>query len=115
VDIKFDTVRANIGQFELDSGKVLANTIQFRDLFGQKVNVNFVKGVINVINRGDLNADGVLTPADQVLMLNCAFCAACSPPLSGRDICDMNCDGLTTSSDVVLHLNRVFLGTPFPC
>jgi len=57
--------------------------------------------------KGDMTADGSLTAADVVLMLNCAFlgtgtCALC--------FADVNCDGILTAADVVGELNRVFLG-----
>lgn len=62
--------------------------------------------------RGDMNADGSLTAADGVLMLNCVFLGSgsCDPFFA-----DLNCDGNLTASDVVLELNIVFLGTPPPC
>lgn len=63
-------------------------------------------------SRGDMNGDGVLTPSDPVLMLNCVFtgtgiCAGC--------FADLNCDGALTASDVVFELRAVFLGTPISC
>ena len=77
--------------------------------------MNFVKSIVTVIKKGDLDLDGNLTSADVVLMLNGVFCSGCEPPLTGRYICDMNCDGMATSADVVLHLNATYLGFPFPC
>jgi len=62
--------------------------------------------------KGDMNATGDFTPADVVLMLNCAFLG------SGTcDLCftDVNCSADLTPADVVLELNKVFLGSPLPC
>lgn len=66
--------------------------------------------------KGDVNADGGLTPADVVLMLTCTFTetgnvfigtASCS-------LCqtDLNCDFELSPADMVQELNYVFLGTP---
>ena len=80
---------------------------------GGKIDVNFVKAVLTVTGKGDMNLDGALTSADVVLLMNCVF-AGIGPP-SGVLSCDLNCDGLATSLDVVLLLNAVFWGDPFPC
>jgi len=50
MDIKFDSASATTipGTMDIDSGKVLANTIQFVDLAGAKQDVNFVKGVLTI-------------------------------------------------------------------
>jgi hypothetical protein len=64
--------------------------------------------------KGDLNLDGVLTPADVVLILNCAFLGI-APPGVPPAACDLNCDGLLTGADVVILLNMAFLSTPPPC
>jgi hypothetical protein len=47
LDIQFDSVYGS-GQFVLDSGRVLANTIQFVSLNGRMIPVNFTKGIITV-------------------------------------------------------------------
>ncbi len=67
---------------------------------------------INCGQKGDLNADAVLTATDVVLMLNCVFlqsgnCATC--------FADANCDGGITPADTVLELLAVFVNQPFPC
>ena len=62
--------------------------------------------------QGDLNEDGVYTPADVVQELqrvflgigNSTFCMA-----------DLNCDGSLTPADVVGLLNTVFQSLPTPC
>ena len=63
-------------------------------------------------NKGDLNRDFSLTPADVVLELNCVFLAEGECLL---EIADGNCDGSLTPADVVLELNAVFLAAVFPC
>ncbi len=114
LNIKFDTVFSFPGQFELDSVTIPPNrTIEFITLQGKTVNVNFVKGTITVVNRGDLNMDGTLTAEDGVLLLNCTFLGI--PPDGGVELCDVNCDGLSTPADVVLELLAIFFGQPFPC
>ncbi len=62
--------------------------------------------------RGDVNADGSLTAADLVLMLNCAFLG-----IGSCDLCfaDVTCNGILNSVDVVVLLNAVFLGVPLDC
>lgn len=59
--------------------------------------------------KGDLNEDGILTPADVVLHLLCVF-----PRTGNCDSCkiDLNCDGTPSVSDVIVELNAVFLGIP---
>ncbi len=114
LEIKFDSVRTNLGTFELDSVKILTSRRpEFFTTQGSLVPVNFVKSTITVIPKGDLNNDGLLTPADVVLILNCVI-EGIVPPM-GAGACDVNCDGIATSADVVLELNATFLGSPFPC
>jgi hypothetical protein len=60
--------------------------------------------------RGDLNGDGILSPADVVLELNCVFLSAGNCALA-----DVNCDGQLSPTDVVLELNAVFLSVPLSC
>lgn len=62
--------------------------------------------------KGDLNFDGVVTPADVVLHLLCVFSA--EPP-GGSSACDFDCSGTNTPADVVILLNRTFSGGAFPC
>ncbi len=62
--------------------------------------------------KGDMNANGSLSAADVVLLLNCVF------SMSGNcDLCfaDVNCSGGLSAADVVLELNVVFVGAAFPC
>lgn len=66
---------------------------------------------IQVFQKGDLNQDGALAPADVVLLLNCIFLSA--PPPAGAGACDMDGGG-PSPSDVVVLLNGVFLASPLP-
>jgi len=59
--------------------------------------------------RGDLNRDGILSPTDVVLQLNCVFLSTGNCALA-----DVNCDGQLSPADVVLELNAVFLSAPLP-
>jgi len=66
--------------------------------------------------KGDVNADGGLTPADVVLMLTCAstetgnvFIGTASCSLCQADL---NCDFDLSPVDLVQELNYVFLGAP---
>lgn len=62
--------------------------------------------------RGDLNRDGILSPTDAVLELNCAFLASGD---CGLVFTDLNCDGTLSPADVVVMLGMVFLGSRSPC
>jgi len=112
IDLKFDSV-SGIGQFQIDSCKVLSGTIGIVTISGYTVPINFVKGIISVTGKGDLNKDAALTSADVVLILNCIFLNI--PPPAGTAACEMNCNGVTNLIDATILLNAVFLGEPFPC
>ncbi len=114
-ELKFDSIWAARGTFELDSSRVGSAQIFFSNTVPQDIKVNFVKSVITVAPKGDFNLDFTLTAADVTLILNCVFCSDCSPPPAGFLACDVNCDGVRSPADVVLELNAVFLYTPFPC
>ncbi len=68
---------------------------------------------INVLPKGDLSGNGILTSADVVLELNCAFLGIPPPVSSNCDNCDFDGNG-ASASDVVLLLNATFLGIPLP-
>lgn len=57
--------------------------------------------------RGDINGDGVYSPADAVALLNAVFLNQTVPDPAAADL---NCDGVLTPSDAVTELNLVFLG-----
>ncbi|MCI0406772.1 MAG: hypothetical protein L0209_12045, partial [candidate division Zixibacteria bacterium] len=66
---------------------------------------------VRVFQKGDLNRDGSLAPADVVLLLNCVFLGLLPP--AGADACDMDGGG-ASASDVVVLLNATFLADPLP-
>lgn len=112
--IKFDTVLANLGTVEIDSIKLFtSSTVNFFGPNSQQIEVNFVKSILTVALKGDMNLDGMLTPTDAVAHLTCVFLG--NDPPSGTETCDFNCDGLGTPSDVILLWNSIFFGDPFPC
>jgi|GEM_PF-5900932 len=47
-EIKFDSVRSNAGQIELDTARIFENYSSFAGYKGTNVKVNFVKGIITV-------------------------------------------------------------------
>ncbi|MGE5692353.1 MAG: hypothetical protein ACM3YF_01070 [Candidatus Zixiibacteriota bacterium] len=113
-ELKFDSVWANPGTFELDTATILQST-GFTNTVPVDKPVNFVKSIISVDPRpkGDLNYDFSLSPADAAWILN-GVMLGIAPP-AGMAACDLNCDGQGTPADVVLELNAVFLGEAFPC
>ena len=60
---------------------------------------------------GDTNADGVITSADVILLVNHIFRGGTLPC---NDTGDANCDGLVTSADAIYLVNYVFKGGPAP-
>jgi len=111
-DIKFDSVFSNAGTVEFDSGRVVQST-SFTNTVPVDMPVNFVKSVVTVMPKGDLDLDGQLGAADVMLMLNCIF--QTDPSSAAASPCDLNCDRQRSPADVVLELYAVFLGRPFPC
>ncbi|MGH8004630.1 MAG: putative Ig domain-containing protein, partial [Limisphaerales bacterium] len=87
--------------------------VRVRDGCGVNREYRVVFAVSSEIQRGDLNADGQLSPADVVALLNCVYLGV--PPFTGEESCDMNCDGQHSPADVVLLLKRVYLVEPLPC
>lgn len=112
-ELKFDSVWAVPGTFELDSVIYDYRYISFTNTVPQDLKVNFVKSVIAVAPKGDLDLDFALTTADATLVLNSIFLG--NAPPAGLLACDLNCDGMRTPVDVVLELYAVFLSRPFPC
>ncbi len=113
LELKFDSITGQ-GQFIIDTVQILATRTGFtRVPLGQRVNVNFVKAIITVDIKGDLNADGAVNTFDFMQLLNCIF--AGYPPFKGTAACDLDCNGLADASDVVTFINAAYLGIPFPC
>jgi hypothetical protein len=80
VDINFDMVDPPCGTIMFDTlALFLENTIEFVNIDGRRVPVNFQMGKLAV--KGDIDFSGALTPADVVLSLNCVFLGvgACPP------------------------------------
>lgn len=115
LEIKFDTVRSNLGTVALDSAFIqqpngFINDLSFYDLQGNSVKVNFVKGTITVeapeppcaLARLNLKDDGVLDLADVVALINCVFLG------------EGDCKGVYTAADVVILLNAIFSGASPP-
>lgn len=66
---------------------------------------------VQVFQKGDLNQDGALAPADIVLVLNCIFLNVPAP--AGLDACDLDGNG-PSASDVVVMINAAFLEDSLP-
>jgi hypothetical protein len=65
------------------------------------------------VQRGDANADAVISSADVVYLINYLFIGGPEPmPLEAGD---PNCDGAVSSADVVYLINYLFIGGPPPC
>ena len=111
-EIKFDTVFNNLGTIEFDSAKTIFGT-GLVNTVPRDVPVNFVKSIITVNLKGDLNLDGGVTPADVVLELMCIYQGIVPP--AGQSACDLNCDGQVTAADVAVFLNFKYLGAAWPC
>ncbi len=111
-DIKFDSVWSNPGTVEFDTGRVVQST-SFTNTVPVDMPVHFVKSVITVVPKGDLDLDGQLSAADVVLLLNCVFFT--DPTSAAASPCDLNCDRQRSPADAVWLLQAVFLGRAFPC
>ena len=111
-ELKFDTVFANLGTIEFDTGRVVTST-SFTNTVPVDLPVNFVKSVITVELKGDLNLDGEVRVADVVLELYCVYLGQIPP--AGPSACDVNCDGEVTPADVAVFLNYKFITLMWPC
>jgi hypothetical protein len=114
-EIKFDTVFNNTGTIEFDSSMRWSSggATMFTNTVPQDYYVNFLKSVITVERKGDLNLDGEVRPADVVLELQCVYLG--DTPPAGRGACDVNCDGEVTPADVAVFLNYKFITLVWPC
>jgi hypothetical protein len=64
--------------------------------------------------RGDVNADGVITSADVIYLVDHVFKSG-QPPLPSMEAGDVNCSGSITSADIIFLVNYAFKGGPAPC
>ncbi len=113
LEIKFDSVTGP-GKFVLDTIRVGATRTAFnKSPLGARVDVNFVKAVITVVTKGDLNKNLYLDANDIMKILDCVFLNI--PPVDGLPACDLDCDGEATAADVIALLLAAYLGIPFPC
>ncbi len=89
-----------------DSTRILVAGTHGRSMFKTTVTASCAAA------RGDMNADGILSSPDVVLILNCIFLG-----IGNCDNCftDVDCNGILSAADVVVELNAVFLGIPFSC
>lgn len=116
LEIKFDSVLFNAGEVELDSAfaktsHVTSVSMCFNDRLGQKISVNFVKGIITVSEpaRGDMDGNGIITILDATLLNNCVFVER-----GYQTRADATCDGVISPVDVVAILRKVFLEYALP-
>jgi hypothetical protein len=67
------------------------------------------------VQRGDVNADGIVNVNDVVYLINCLFVPGSPPPVP-LEAGDATCDGVTNVNDVVYLINYLFVpGSPPPC
>ncbi|HXF48801.1 MAG TPA: hypothetical protein VNL73_05180 [Verrucomicrobiae bacterium] len=81
---------------------------------------NFVKSSMGpgkpTCLRGDVDANGIHTPADVVLLLKIIFSDIAPPPYGDYHLmADINCDNWASPADAVLFLQMVFQGAFPPC
>lgn len=62
---------------------------------------------------GDADANGQVTSADIILLVNHVFKSG-PPPYPWQAAGDLNCNGVITSGDIVIHVNYVFKGAAAP-
>lgn len=66
------------------------------------------------VSTGDVNANGTITSADVIALVNYVFKGG-PPPLPIAEAGDVNCDGNITSSDIIYLVNYVFKSAAAPC
>jgi|GEM_PF-6670225 len=110
-----DGIYANYFVPPSDTGIISFNFTADADVGGESVHriATEVAGVRSLcFFHGDLNVDGLLSPTDVVLELNCVFLSSGNCPIC---LTDVNCDSAASPSDIVFLLLAVFLGEAFPC
>jgi hypothetical protein len=82
---------------------------------GSSANYKLMAGYVGAtfVQRGDANANGGITAADVVYLINYLFIGGPAPiPLEAGD---PNCDEKITAADVVYLINYLFISGPPPC
>jgi len=84
---------------------------------GNSTNYKLMAGYVGAsfVQRGDVNADGIVNVNDVVYLINCLFVPGSPPPVP-LEAGDATCDGITNVNDVVYLINYLFVpGSPPPC
>ena len=84
---------------------------------GSSTNYKLMAGYVGAtfVQRGDVNADGIVNVNDVVYLINYLFVPASPPPVP-LEAGDATCDGIINVNDVVYLINYLFVpGSPPPC
>jgi len=84
---------------------------------GSSTNYKLMAGYVGAtfVQRGDVNADGIVNVNDVVYLINYLFVPGSPPPVP-LEAGDANCDGVANVNDVVYLINYLFVpGSPPPC
>jgi hypothetical protein len=83
---------------------------------GSSTNYKLMAGYVGAtfVQRGDVNADGVINVTDVVYLINYKFLVPPGPPPIPWEAGDPNCDGVINVTDVVYLINYKFLVPPGP-
>jgi hypothetical protein len=84
---------------------------------GNSTNYKLMAGYVGAtfVQRGDVNADGIVNVNDVVYLINYLFVPASPPPVP-LEAGDATCDGIINVNDVVYLINYLFVpGSPPPC
>jgi hypothetical protein len=84
---------------------------------GSSTNYKLIAGYVGAtfVQRGDVNADGIVNVNDVVYLINYLFVPASPPPVP-LEAGDATCDGIINVNDVVYLINYLFVpGSPPPC
>jgi hypothetical protein len=84
---------------------------------GNSTNYKLMAGYVGAtfVQRGDVNANGIVNVNDVVYLINYLFVPASPPPVP-LEAGDATCDGIINVNDVVYLINHLFVpGSPPPC
>jgi hypothetical protein len=84
---------------------------------GNSTNYKLMAGYVGAtfVQRGDVNADGIVNVNDVVYLINYLFVPGSPPPVP-LEAGDATCDGIINVNDVVYLINYLFVpGSPPPC